>query len=340
MGTDLIFSKEEHKTRVRNVQEDMRTHDLDALLACEPESVTDLTGILSPRGYKCFHFAVIPFDGEPGLVFRDMEAYHFRRSAAFERTFRWLDGDDVDALAAGATQSVVGASAEVCIERFDWQLNARRYENPTHPLPLTLTIVDAGSLVWKRRLIKYAGELDYWRRAGRAVETAMDAAREASRAGAREGDIGGAAASAAVLAGDRGEPRRHCSAGDVSPRSELPCTLHAPPKGRTCVGGGGCSRLTAIRDPKSGSIRDRARRRRKSGRSDLPRGRLGNGKDRSIHQQDLLFVGLYPNGSEFLGAAPKSTWSFEVGTTFHTYLFVDGFAISETIAMTATGYES
>ena len=48
---------------------------------------------------------------------------------------------------------------------------------------------------------------------------------------------------------------------------------------------------------------------------------------------------LQPNGGEPLEAAPGCTWSFEPGMTFHTYVLAKGFGMSETITITADGYE-
>ncbi|MGY4501664.1 Xaa-Pro dipeptidase [Bradyrhizobium sp. GM24.11] len=365
MGTDLIFSKAEYEARIRNVQADMRAHGLDALLAFEPESITYLTGFLSPRGYNCFHFAIVSAGGEPCLFFRDMEAYHFRRSAAFERSFRWADGDDVDALAVEAIKSIIGTSAKIGVEKFAWQLNATRYETLARLLPASLSIVDAGNLVRKRRLIKSPAELEYQRRAGRAAEAAMEAAREVARAGARERDIGAAVASAMVLAGsDRAEPGPiasgeaaksiHCMYTDrvlqtsdtvqlemcphvqnYHARFMRPLKVERASREEMAL----AKQLFAVQDRAlseiapgvSASVPDRIYR----------EGACATGKVNRYIQKTFYSVGLmlYPNGSEYLEATPRSTWSFEAGMTFHSCFLVDGFAVSETIAITDRGYE-
>ncbi|UXN57646.1 M24 family metallopeptidase [Phyllobacterium zundukense] len=365
MGTNLNFSKAEYDTRVRNVQSDMRSQGLDALLAFEPESITYLTGFLSPRGYNCFHFAIIPVDGDPVLFFRDLEAYHFQRSAAFERNFRWADGDDVDALAVGAIKSIVGESPKVGIEKFAWQLNASRYERLTGLLPKTLAIIDAGNLVRKRRLIKSPAEIDYQRRAGRAAEAAMDAARKVARAGERERDIGAAVAAAMVVAGsDRAEPGPiasgeaaksiHCMytdrilhAGDTVQLEMCPHVQNYHARFMRPLKVGHATAAEKRLADQLFKIQDRAL-------SEIAPG-IGATVPDQIYREGVVATGiveryinktfysvglmLYPNGAEYLEVTPKSTWSFQVGMTFHTYLVVDGFAVSETIAITATGYE-
>ncbi|MNP83910.1 hypothetical protein D3C76_1829950 [compost metagenome] len=48
---------------------------------------------------------------------------------------------------------------------------------------------------------------------------------------------------------------------------------------------------------------------------------------------------MQPNGGEPLESAENSTWVFEPGQTFHTYVLARGFGMSETITITETGYE-
>ena len=48
---------------------------------------------------------------------------------------------------------------------------------------------------------------------------------------------------------------------------------------------------------------------------------------------------LLPVSGEDLEASPVADWSFQVGMTLHTYVLAKGFGMSETIAITADGYE-
>jgi Xaa-Pro dipeptidase len=70
-------------------------------------------------------------------------------------------------------------------------------------------------------------------------------------------------------------------------------------------------------------------------------GVLGRGLRESYTNKTFYSVGLIlqPNGGERLEAAPGCGWSFAPGMVFHTYLLARGFGMSETIAVTATGYE-
>jgi Xaa-Pro dipeptidase len=365
VAKQLTFSKAEYDRRVRNIQADMRSEGLDALIAIEPESVAYLTGFLSPRGYNCFHFATVPLDGEPVLYLRDMEIFHFLRSAAFEKNFRWSDGDDVDALAIEAIVAVVGRTARLGIEKSSWQLNAARYERLVNLFPEGLAVKDAGSLIRKRRLIKSPAELSYQRKAGHAAEAAMAAAHKAALAGATERDIGAAVAYAMVVAGsDRAEPGPiasgeaaksiHCMftdrvlvAGDTVQLEMCPHVQNYHARFMRPLKVSEASKedvnlakqLFAIQDRAlseigpgvSASIPDRIYR-----EGALSTGRVSRYVNKTFYSVGLM---LYPSGVEFLEVTPQSVWPFEVGMTFHTYIFIDGFAVSETIAITDDGHE-
>lgn len=70
-------------------------------------------------------------------------------------------------------------------------------------------------------------------------------------------------------------------------------------------------------------------------------GVLSAGLRETYTNKTFYSVGLLlePNGGEPLEAAPGCTWSFAPGMTFHTYVLAKGFGMSETIAITETGYE-
>ncbi|MEX3994796.1 M24 family metallopeptidase [Paraburkholderia sp. EG286A] len=365
MPRNLIFSESEYRQRVTNVQADMREKELDALIALEPESVAYLTGYLSPRGYNGFHCAVVPAEGEPVIVYRRAEIYHFEKSCAFEKSFRWSDGDNIEQLVAKAVASVLGNKKRLGVEMFSWQLNASRFKALKTVLPGDLQIEDVGNLVRRRRIIKSTAELNYMRRAGRAAEAAMDAARGVARVGASEREIGAAVAAAMVRAGsDRAEPGPiasgeaahsiHCvftdrvlERGDTVQLEMCPHVhnYHARFFRPLKVGEASrdeidfARRLFEIQDEALAQVRPNASVR--AADAIYRRGAEATGKVSEYHYKTFYSVGLmlYPNGAEYLEAAPVSDWYFEPGMTFHTYLFVDGFGVSETIAVTDNGYE-
>jgi Xaa-Pro dipeptidase len=70
-------------------------------------------------------------------------------------------------------------------------------------------------------------------------------------------------------------------------------------------------------------------------------GVLGAGLRDSYTNKTFYSIGLLmpPSGGEGLEAAPGCTWVFAPGMVFHTYVLADSFGFSETILITAAGYE-
>jgi Xaa-Pro dipeptidase len=361
---DLVFSEKEYRARVARVQESLREKGFDALIALEPESISYLTGFLSPRGYNTFHFAIVQAGEDPILFFRDAEEFHFLCASPFSQRQTWSDGQDIEMQAADTIRRSLGRFARVGFEKFSWQINAKRYDRLRELLP-DMTLVDAGNLVRGMRLIKSPAELEYQRRAGKAAECAMDAARSAAKVGAREREIGAAVASAMVRAGsDRAEPGPiasgeralaiHCAFNDRVLRRGDTVQLEMCPHVRNYharfmrplkVGHASdeesdlADKLFAIQDRALGevgpgvlaSIPDHVYR----------EGVRATGLTENYTNKTFYSIGLmlYPNGSEFLEATAGASWHFEVGMTFHSYVIVRGFAVSETIVITRTGYE-
>jgi Xaa-Pro dipeptidase len=70
-------------------------------------------------------------------------------------------------------------------------------------------------------------------------------------------------------------------------------------------------------------------------------GVLSAGLRESYTNKTFYSVGLLlqPSGGEPLEATPEATWRFEPGMVFHTYVLARGFGMSETIAITESGFE-
>jgi Xaa-Pro dipeptidase len=68
---------------------------------------------------------------------------------------------------------------------------------------------------------------------------------------------------------------------------------------------------------------------------------ISAGLRRTFTNKTFYSIGLLlpPNSGEALEAVAGSTWQFAPGMVFHTYLLAQGFGISETIAITDTGFE-
>ncbi len=363
METDYWFAREEYFARVGRVQAALRARGLDLLLVFQPESVTYLTGFFT-RGYTSFQFAIVPVNGEPTVVCRDVEAYYLDRTCVFPGRALWADGEDRTAVALEAIRRAGGASARIGVEFAAWQLDARRYEALRAGLPKAV-LTDASDLVSGLRLIKSPAEIAYQRRAARAAEAGMAAGAAAARAGASERDVAAAVTSAMILAGSDlpgpgvlssgeralylhgGYSDRVLQPGDTVQLETTPCVRHYHARFMRTIKVSWATAEEAALARELITLQDRALDEVGPGvPAAVPdrvyrEGILGRGLARVYTNKTFYSVGLllHPSGGEPLEATPGCTWRFEVGMTFHTYVLVRGFGFSETIAITEGGFE-
>ncbi len=128
------FKRSEYESRLSRLQAQIRDKCLDGLLAFQPETVTWLTGFFT-RGYGSFQLAVIPADGSPVLICRDVEEYYLDTTCIFPDRAMWSDSDDPVTIAAEAIARMLGANAKVGIEAAAWPLSVARYEALRAALP-------------------------------------------------------------------------------------------------------------------------------------------------------------------------------------------------------------
>jgi Xaa-Pro dipeptidase len=362
-GRNAWFSRAEYLARVARVQAELRARGLDALLAFQPESVTWLTGFFT-RGYSTFQFAVIPAEGEPGVLCRDVAEFYLDTTCVFADRALWADGDDRIGVALAFLRRKLGASARCGVEKSAWQLNAARYEALEAGLP-GFKLVDIDDLAARLRWIKSPAEIDYQRRAGKAAEAGMAAGLAAAKPGASEREMAAEISAAMIRAGSdhpgpgvlsSGERAHHLhggysdrvlAAGDTV---QLECTpavrwYHARFMRTIKVARASDEEREKLR--KIIAVQDRALAEVGPGvRAEVPdriyrEGILREGLRKTYTNKTFYSVGLTmpPVGGEALEAAPGCAWSFEPGMVFHTYVLADSFGFSETIAITASGHE-
>lgn len=362
--TNLMwFEKREFVSRLARIQTVLAERGLDALLAFQPETITWATGHFT-RAYTGYQVALIPLAGEPVLICRNVSRYYAENTVAVGRIEYWRDGQDRDALALSVVREHLGSPKALGIELNSWVLNPLRFEGLVKSLA-PARLVDVGKDMASLRLIKSPAEIAYQRHAARAAEAAMEAALTAARPGANELDVAAAAASALILAGSdtpgpgvlsSGERARHLHGGYISRRLEEGDTLQYEPTPhvrhynarfmRTIKVGRAskteienAEKLIAVQDKAiaavapgvPASVPDRIYR----------EGIMATGLTDQYTNKTFYSVGLLmnPTDAEPLEATPEASWHFAPGMTFHSYLLVDGFGMSETIAVTATGVE-
>lgn len=357
------FPREEFLARVTKIQSFLKARGFDALLAFQPESVTYLTGFFT-RGYSTFQFAIVPAEGEPGVLCRDVAEYYLDQTCVFADRAMWADGDDRFAVAREFLKRKLGTKGRIAIEMSAWQLNAQRWEQLKAAFP-NYELVDAESVVATQRYIKSPAEIDYQRRAGRAAEAGMRAGAAAAKAGVSEREVAAEVCAALIRGGSdlpgpgplsSGERAYHLHGGftdRVLQRGDtlqLECTpsvryYHARFMRTIKIESATAeerAKLSAII-----AVQDRALKEVAPGvKAAIPdriyrEGILAAGLRKEYTNKTFYSIGLMmpPVGGEALEAAPGCTWTFEPGMTFHTYVLADSFGFSETITITAQGYE-
>jgi Xaa-Pro dipeptidase len=362
-GPDLWFPRAAYERRVGEVQRRLTELDADVFIAILPESVTYLTGFYT-RGYAAFQIAVVPRAGEPVTVFRDVELYHFEKTSAFAGRRTWKDGEDPIDPAARVIRELAGSGQRLAFEANAWPLNLALARRMMTALPQAAWI-DASSLVADMRLIKSPAEISYQRRAGRAAEAGMSAALARAAPGISERELAAAVCAAMIEAGSdvagpgvlaSGEAACHLHGsygdrrldrGDTVQLEVTPAVRHyharfmRPIKlvSATDAERHAAEQLVAIQDA---ALAEVAPGRSVAGADQVYRegvreaGLAATYTNKTFYSIGLMFP---PRSAEPLEAAPGSTWRFEAGMVFHTYVIAGDLGISETIAVSEKGYE-
>lgn len=357
------FERQEFLSRLARVQASLKEKQLDGLIAFLPETVTWLTGYFT-RAYGTLQFAIIPADGEPTMFCRDVEEYYLDSTCVFRDRVMWTDSDDRMKVAADAIKSRIGSKARLGIELAAWPLSAGRYEYLKSALP-GVEWHDESLMTPHMRLIKSPSEIAYQRRAAKAAEAGMQAAINSAAVGVSEREMAAEICAAMIRAGSdlpgpgvmsSGERAFHLhggysdrvlEAGDIVQIETTPNVRHYHARFMRPI------RIGPLEDDDHRvveqliAIQDAALDEVKPGVSAaipdaIYRDGVLSASLRATYTNKTFYsVGLLlqPNGGEPLEAAAGSSWVFEPGQTFHTYVLARGFGMSETILITETGYE-
>ena len=369
---ELWFSEDEYRARLSRLRARLAAAGLDGLIACQAESVTWLTGYFT-RAYGAFQLVVLSRNRDPVIVCRDRSAYYIDRRSAFPDCVVWVDGQDPMNAALEAIGSVFedgGAAkptrpkARIGVEMGAWHLSWARGRALEASLP-GADLIDVGHLVARLRLVKSPAEIAYQRAAARAAEAGMEAAATVARAGISEREIAAEVCAAMVRAGSdepgpgvlsSGERARELHGGYSDRVLEVGDTLQfeATPNVRqyharfmrtfkigsaTKAERRAFEQLVAVQDQALSAVApgvpaalpDRIYR-----EGVAATGLVGQYVNKTFYSIGLI---LRPSGGEPLEATPDCGWRFEAGMTFHTYLLVDGFGVSESILITESGCE-
>ncbi len=182
--------REEIVDRLRGA---MREQGFDALLACSPENVAYLTGLVVPSQplMRWRHaFGIVPLDGPTAMVVVDMEAHTVRERVPGPRYYVWREfAADCIAVVAEALRDLGLAGARLGLE-LDY-LPARDFAELRECLP-SAHLEAAGGLFARQREIKTPDEVDLLRRLSRLTDAALHDALASVGPGSTEMELAGA----------------------------------------------------------------------------------------------------------------------------------------------------
>lgn len=363
MTKDLWFEMAEFEARLGRVQEEMRARNLGGMLVFQPETITWLTGFFT-AGIGNFELAIVPPEGPPTVLCRDVSRFYAETTAAWDSVEFWSDGQDKLQLAFDLIRQVLGPVSSLGVDLDAWPLSAARHTALTQAFS-TATFVDEGPFLAGLRLIKSPAEVAYQRKAGLAATAGMEAGLAAARPGATERDVAAAVCAAMVLAGSdtpgpgvlsSGERALHLHGratdrilqpGDTLQLETCPHVRQYNARFMRTIKVGQASADDEVLARQLIDVQDRAIAAVGPGvparvpdtiyREGIEAtGRVTRYTNKTFYSVGLLIA---PHGGEDLEATPTATWRFEPGMVFHTYVLVGGFGFSETITITPDGHE-
>lgn len=92
-GGESAFAKAEYDARVAKARQGLASAGLDVMVVTGPENIFYLTGQQTP-GYYTFQALVLPVDGEPLFVIRQLEYFNFIANTFIPDAAVYQDSED------------------------------------------------------------------------------------------------------------------------------------------------------------------------------------------------------------------------------------------------------
>jgi Xaa-Pro dipeptidase len=192
----------ERAARISALRDAMAVHGLAAVALTSPENIYYLLG-LDHLGYFAFTMLVLPVDGDPVLVTREMERTTVQAQVPGARHVTFADGEDPADAAARALARVVPVGGRVGVERRGSFLPPAVLDGLHAALP-AVHWEDCTRLLSAARAVQSATETSWSRRAAAVSDAAMWAGVTTALPGTPEREVAAATYRAMISAG--GEP--------------------------------------------------------------------------------------------------------------------------------------
>lgn len=196
-GSESAFSAQEYAQRIQRTRERLNAAGVDVMIVTGPENIFWLTGQQTP-GYYTFQALVLPTEGDPVFVIRQLEYFNFIANTFISDAAIYQDGDNpVDFLVALLLQRG-WLSKRVGLDKRGWFLPVAVYEALQSRIG---SLADTAGVIEPLRAVKSTAEVEKIAQAARYVDAGMQAGMAAVRAGADENALVAAMMGAAIAAG-------------------------------------------------------------------------------------------------------------------------------------------
>ncbi len=196
-GADSAFAAADQAVRIARVRSVMTGRGLDAAVFTGPENIFYLTGQQTP-GYYTFQCLILPAEGPPFFVLRELELRNFLRNTVLERYETYDDGTAPAAVLIGALRRMGLAGRRVAIEKGGWFLPISFYETLLAAFPV---LEDVTGIVETLRRVKSPAEIAALESSARQADAGITAGLAAIRVGTSENDVVAAMMQASFAAG-------------------------------------------------------------------------------------------------------------------------------------------
>ncbi|MFK8253253.1 M24 family metallopeptidase [Ancylobacter terrae] len=196
-GQESAFPKSEYDARVEKARAGLVQAGIDVMIVTGPENIFYLTGQQTP-GYYTFQALILPVDGDPVFVVRQLEYFNFVANTFISDAAIYQDTDDPVRFLVALIEARGLKSRRVAIDKRGWFLPIATYEALVAALG---AVHDAAGVVEKLRAVKSPLEVEKLVMAAGYVDAGMRAGLAAVRVGNTENDIVAAMMGAAIGAG-------------------------------------------------------------------------------------------------------------------------------------------
>src|SRR6195256_5946966 len=126
-GSESAFPKVEYEQRVARARRLLAKAGIDVMVVTGPENIFYLTGQQTP-GYYTFQALVLPVEGAPVFVIRQLEYFNFIANTFIPDAEIYQDGDTPVEFLIDLIQKRGLASKRIAIDKRGWFLPISVYE--------------------------------------------------------------------------------------------------------------------------------------------------------------------------------------------------------------------